>query len=1039
MLNRYFDWKNKVDDKAKAALTRAFIKVGSKIPNANDTIGRAMANTPKLDVAKNIQNPVGRFAGTIAQETINIPSKIMRNVGQTGRDISSGKIYTPQGARQFAGRTGENILDVVTMGKGKLAYNTGKSAFSKGIKRVGQEFVRGGKQGLITGAKLGVGYGTALEAQKDQTSLRDIAKQGAIGGATGGIAGGLLGGALTGTGSIRGAFKADRRAGMKPMEILGDVSGRMPAGLSIKNVSPYKHQKVDGKSLRYIKSKTDEQDPALIQHFLDYVYEKKPGKKVDPQLEIRVRDVADEMGIYSDVSNRRLANKLGKVLDYIAEPKKDYTKTPLDEIIGRPSNTSQVIEELGKNLPRFGMNIQDVSGGKPSVLQIPTQRANPYTKFIRSGEKSLRQQGEAGQELVDIMRRTELEGDLGGGMAKGQVNKMLQGLKKEEALNLTDVLEGKSQPLTDKVASVAKEMRSFLDTYQKRAKESGLSTGYRENYFPRIYNFGDDFSKKNKEKAILNLVETGQAKTRVEAEKFLNDFIFKNRERKAGNLEYERLFDIEGYEKNPEKAISLYVDMAEKRLAEVKNLGKKDELPSTLINKIAEEGGDHKQAQMIFDYMFKGEDRNALTSALLQYNTITKLSLSFITNITQNISTAAKGGVLNTVKGAAQAVAQGINAIKGKKYDDVAYIAGALDDAIMKQEMGVSSKLTNAVMYIFQKVENFNRRTAANTGVLRAKQLAEKLTKDPQSNFAARQLKTLGLNIEDIVEGKLTEKQLLTAANKMVQSTQFRINSLNVPELWRTPLGKVLSQYKTFSFMQTKFIRDEILKEAKHGNLAPLARFIVLAPIASYAAMSVRNAINANESEKSQPGIRNLDMYRKAIGDLPSDVVAQMQYALEQKDKFYTTPIRNVKNFSSPLIGPTGSDIMELISSLEKMGSTKRTNETFYKDKPLAQSDPAQDIKRFGVSKIPFVGRRLTNEFLAYEPTEAKNLREQAKQALITNDNEKLKEIIQKDPSLANKTVLKNLMKEAMLERLDPKEKQMYDEIKNKQKKQYYE
>lgn len=380
--DQYFDWKNKVDNKAKNALKNTFIKVGSKIPDANQTIGKAMANTPKLEVAQNIQNPVGRFAGTIAQETLNIPSKIMRNVGQTGMDISSGNIYTPQGARKFAGRTGENILDVVTMGKGKLAYNMGKNTLLKGIKRVGQAFVRGGKQGTITGTKLGVGYGTALEAQKDQTSLPNIFKQGAIGGVTGGITGGLLGGTLAGTGSIHGSFKADRKAGMKPMEILGDVGKRMPAGLSIKNVSPYKHQKVDGKSLRYIKSKTDEQDPALIQHFLDYVYEKKPGKKVDPQLEIRVRDVADEMGIYSDVSNRRLANKLGKVLDYVAEPKKDYTKMPLDEIIGRPSNTSQVLSELGKNLPRFGMNIQDVSGGKPSVLKKPPVQSDDVLPLL---------------------------------------------------------------------------------------------------------------------------------------------------------------------------------------------------------------------------------------------------------------------------------------------------------------------------------------------------------------------------------------------------------------------------------------------------------------------------------------------------------------------------------------------------------------------------------------------------------------------------------------------------------------------------------
>ena len=689
-----------------------------------------------------------------------------------------------------------------------------------------------------------------------------------------------------------------------------------------------------------------------------------------------------------------------------------------------------------------------------------------YPNIFRSGESSLTNQGQAGEKLKNLMKDEQVSADLQAGKWKSLVQKFsggtniripftdknnpdnyfnLGGLTVKQKSNLTDVLEGKANPVDKAVADSSVVMRNLLNKIQRTAKDTGLDVGYREDYFPRQYNWDEITKGKRHEEVLQHMVESGQASTKAEAENFLKDFIGKNRERKAGNLEYERLFDIPGYEKDPEKALTMYADSAAKRISEAKSFGAKDEVSSALINKIAEGGGDYQQAQKIFDNVYKGEDKNAFAQFLLGYNAFTKLSLGFFSNLTQSVNTASKAGLLNTVKGAGQALAQGIKAVKGKNYDDLAVLANTLDDHVMLQESGLSNKFIQGSMYLFQKVENFNRRTATYAGKYRAEELANILKSDPQSAFASRQLESLGIKVEDIVKGKLTQEQLAKAANKMTRITQFKIDSLNLPTAWRTPLGKVLSQFKSFSFMQTKFIRDEIVKEARLGNFAPLARFIAIAPMASFLTQSARNAVNQVDpkNEKANPSFRKGDLYRKAIGDLPSDFVTQMKYAYDKSQATYqdakgnqypsTTALQDIKNFTSPFTGPSISDAAELMSSIDRVSSIKERNNAWYGNHEAAQSDPYLDLKRFATTKIPFVGRGLTNRFLPYEKTDAKKAKELFKEGLRTNNRDLIDQAIQDDPYLYNEKVVRSIIG-GKVKDMSQKEKELYEEIRNMKK-----
>lgn len=769
-------------------------------------------------------------------------------------------------------------------------------------------------------------------------------------------------------------------------------------------------------------------------------YFKKNGKK--PTLEFWKNKVAEEIAqgkhhssgevkaiddyissIKSQPLQEGVAQSILATKGKITNPKINYKKF-IEENLGIRDKAPDTrgfnspIKQVEKELQRPDLWVRDLPEGTPK------QGMNRfYPDVLRSGERSLQNQGSTGEELLKVMENQRVAGDLQSGKWKALVNQFTGQLNDAQKSNLTDVLEGKANPMDATVGASAKVMRNLLNKIQREAVGAGLETGKIENYFPRKYNWSEMIKSGRKEQIYQHMVETGQASTKAEAEQFFKDFIIKNSERKAGNLEYERMFDVPGYERDPEKALTMYAETAAKRITETKEFGKGDEVISDLINKISDEGGDYRSAQKIFDYVYKGEDTNAFTRALLGYNAFTKLSLAFFSNITQSANTAAKGGLLNTLKGAGQALAQGIRATKGKSYDDIAMLSNALDEHITLQESGLSNKFMKGAMYLFQKVENFNRRTAANTGVNFAKELASK----PESAYAIRQLKSLGIDIQDIVKGKLTQEQLLTAANKLTAQTQFKVNALTQPQAWRTPLGKVLTQFKGFSFMQTKFIRDEIVKEAAKGNIAPLARFLMIAPVASYATQTARNLVNQANSKTSQDNVdfRQGDLYRKAMGDLPSDIATQLQYANSKKDKWYTTGIKNLKNFTSPVIGPTGGDILEVMSGLEQKSKTARDNEQWYSNHPLAQSDANLDLKRFAVSKVPFVGRNLTNTVFGYGPTVAKKAKEEAIQAINNNDTEAFRRALTQDPYLNDKEVLQRLISDITADYADKTQKRV--------------
>jgi hypothetical protein len=592
-------------------------------------------------------------------------------------------------------------------------------------------------------------------------------------------------------------------------------------------------------------------------------------------------------------------------------------------------------------------------------------------RFFTGGEKVLEKSGKGGKEMRRLMEEQRKQEDLMRGGWNVHIDKALAGLSKEEVSNVDAVLRGEATPINANTAKSSSMLREWFNSIGKTAEEKqfqiqtpdGVKVPFkmRENYAPQMYNFTDFEKGAMRDKALQHLVDTKQARNLGEATKLLDDFIQQNGERRFGNLEKARTIDLPGFERDPAIYAKKYAQSIAKRFSEVDNFGMKDSRIAELVNRIAQEGGDYASAQRIFDYTTKGADQNKIVNGITQYNLATQLDLSALTNITQNINTATKAGGWNTIKGA----------VKGftKEGKEIADLAGVDDDFIHSRETGVDlNKVVKFVMWPFKKVEGFNRRTAANAGVLRAQEMAQQ---KEMTDFAVRELRSLGIDPANIKNGRLSKEDMLSAAYEMARKTQFKVDPLDVPSAWKTPAGKLFTQFQSFSFMQTKFIRDAILKEAKQGNFAPLVRFIPLAIAASYATSYVRNLITGRDPEEANKSldIRAWDKWGKSFGDFATGKIIQGKFLYDTYNNPYSTPIQKMTRTASTILGPSigkGGSVINALESMQAGFEDNKKSEISIAKGTKEAKDPYLDTKRFVAGEVPFVGEFVKNKAFAY-------------------------------------------------------------------------
>lgn len=353
------------------------------------------------------------------------------------------------------------------------------------------------------------------------------------------------------------------------------------------------------------------------------------------------------------------------------------------------------------------------------------------------------------------------------------------------------------------------------------------------------------------------LVKNGQAADEEDAYNIFKRYRQKVQSPKFNNLEYSRDLNIPFYDVDPVRIVTRHYSGAAKRFGEVDAFGRNGEIASKLISGIAEETGAKDAANITRKLnLITGAERpsellSGASKVIRNLEAASKLGLAVVVNATQSLNTSAVTGMQNTARAFMEAFTK-----EGK---DFAFKSGSIFNEFTQAMYGVSddgitAKMANEVLGRtgFTAMEKNNRVIAAIAGKHFAEEQARKLIAGEGKTISAvkagEALRKMGIRPEKVLASKgLVDDDLLQAARSVTTRTQFRARIQDSPEWAISPVGKVFNQFKNFTENQWKFLREELVNEAKQGNWAPIMRYAALAPIAGEGQKRLKAMITGKE------------------------------------------------------------------------------------------------------------------------------------------------------------------------------------------------
>jgi hypothetical protein len=652
---------------------------------------------------------------------------------------------------------------------------------------------------------------------------------------------------------------------------------------------------------------------------------------------------------------------------YSAQSAADRIQNQTAEMPQKPNTQLEQPEVPNKMQAKGSGDNASYLDDTPELPKYNTKKVGLLDKAFRSTRSIIERQGESGKKLAGMLQQQRDSKELW----LRDIEKRLpnvQKLKDKEFENFIETTQGNASPMNLKVADAVKEWKSVHPEIRQRGVDAGLDIGdLGENYYPHFIDYEKVFKNQNTyNEAINHLVKTGQAPTQEEAIKLLSYARDISRNRQFGNLEASRIVDLPFYDKS-KKSLATYLQGSADRITKTELFGKGDEKAIKLIKNIAVEGGDTEAAKNAFDVAVGAKQYNPTASkisgGIRHYTTVTRLGLGALTNLSQSVNTGIVTGHLRTLG----AVAKQLSPKARQFAEDTGVISDAILDDIKRgvgYESFGSSAVGKGVNFItapgFKQVEAFNRRVAATAGKDYALRLAQK-----GDEATLRKLGVTGA----IKNNTLTDAQQIQAARKIVEKTQFKVDPQDLPGWADSPGGKLVAQFRTFSYNQGKFFSNEILKPLAKGNVMPLGRMLAALPL-GYALYETRRRIDGRPEEENKNKVA-LSSFQKIGG---AGLALDIYQGLNPLGSQYLPSDRRVSLATSVFGGPSIGTATNLIGSVSDVIQRKNTpsDESKLGGKVALFNNgdkytDATSIARFGMQQIPIVGSPIMNRVLPYK------------------------------------------------------------------------
>lgn len=675
--------------------------------------------------------------------------------------------------------------------------------------------------------------------------------------------------------------------------------------------------------------------------------------------------------------------------------------------------------------------------------ELSTKKVSNLDKIFRSTRSIIERSGEKGKVLAGELQKArdtkelflaDLEKTMPTVFEIAYPKVRKHGLKDQWTNktyeNFVDATQGIAPPKNARIAQAVKEWQAVHPSIRDRAVAAGLDVGdLGANYYPHLIDYDRVFKDKNTyNEAINHLVNSGQAENPEAAIKLLGYARDVSRNRQFGSLESARLVDLPFYDKTPESLRS-YLSGSTERIANAEHFGARDEKALKLIKEAGLEGFDVESMKNAYDVAVGAKKYNQTTSNasrnIRRYVTTTRLGLGALTNVSQSVNTGVVTGHLRTMNSMIKQLSP-----KTREFvADTGVIADAVLNDIRTQggfENFTSKAAGKTINKItapgFATVEKFNRSVAATAGRDYALRLAQKGDE--------KTLRKLGVTGQ-IKNKALTEQQQIQAARKIVEKTQFKVDPQDLPGWADSPGGKLVAQFRTFSYNQGKFFSNEVLKPAARGNLLPLARVLAALPV-GYGLYETRRTIDGRPQEEDQVK-RGLEAFSKIGG---AGLALDVYRSLNPINSKYIPSDKRVSMAVGTLGGPAAGIGTQGIGAVSELLQRKNTPEDESKLEGklvVGKGEEYTDvtpIARFGISQIPIAGTPIRNRLLPYSKENSGSSGASSPQATTSTSKEMIQSAFSTSPERQEFIKLKDA-EQRELAASDPQYRLMLEEKQN--------
>jgi hypothetical protein len=360
----------------------------------------------------------------------------------------------------------------------------------------------------------------------------------------------------------------------------------------------------------------------------------------------------------------------------------------------------------------------------------------------------------------------------------------------------------------------------------------------------------------------------------------------------------------------------------------------------SMVDAAVAEGGSRTFAsnliKQVFNEKYEVEAMSKITSLMMSSQVAAKMTLALLPNMTQSLNTLAWGGIRNTAKGTFQSMkkesrdnvyktgATADSIIEGvaKTFNRQSQMGSGVGPAAYHAVEGASQRLADMTLRYtgFNQVERWNRIISGNTGLVTLRDLVAKgkngMLKGETLERARRKTQSMGINLDDAVAkfGNVSPAEWADieaqAIFRAAELTQFIPGTHRRPEFWDTGIGRMMFQFKNFALGQTRFLTQQVYREAALGNTAPLAYWLAAAPVAGELVRDAKSLIKGKQRESS--GLDRVIENTLAVGGigLASDVLTAAKWG----------------NMGEFIMGPTVStlfDVGSLIVTANGEGALK--------------------------------------------------------------------------------------------------------------------